>query len=151
MPSTSWSKLTPMQLGQYGENFAKMVFSSFGYNVHEPVKDRRAHKFIAENRAGILYEIQVKSVRNDSYAFIQKNRIALDDRHLICFIRFTDGQLPDCYVIPATVFKEPDGSLFTSRDYQGLKSQPEYGISVAKKNQDMLKNYEVDLILAELL
>jgi hypothetical protein len=56
-------------------------------------------------------------------------RSRLISTSLICFV---DGELPDCYIIPATVFNEPDGSLFTSRDYEGLKIQPKYGISVTK-------------------
>ena len=30
MPNTKWSDLTPMQLGQYGEYYAKMEFTCMG-------------------------------------------------------------------------------------------------------------------------
>ena len=101
MPRMIWSELTSMQLGQYGEYYAKMESTSYG--------------------------------------------------NLICFIRFNDGNLPDCYVFPATVFEKPDGSLFTSKDYEGLKSQPEYGISVKKKeNLEKMQKYQSEKILMEL-
>ena len=68
-------------------------------------------------KMGVFYEVQVKSVRKNNYTFILQNKIKLDDTHLICYIRFVDGKAPECFVIPATVFKKPDGTLFTCRDY----------------------------------
>lgn len=125
---TIWSKLSPMQLGQYGEYYAKMEFTSYGFDVYTSEVDDRGVDFVAK-RNGIFYEVQVKSIRKDNYMFIRKSKLVLDDRHLICYLRFVDGQLPEVYVIPASVFLEPDGALFTSKDYVGLKSDPEYGVN----------------------
>lgn len=151
MPRTNWSQLSSMQLGRYGEYFAKMEFTSYGFDVYTSEVDDHGIDFVAKSCDGVFYEVQVKSVRNDSYTFIRKSKIKLDKRHLICFIRFIEGELPYCYVIPATVFIEPDGSLFSSRDYEGLKSKPEFGISVTKKNLEVLQKYSVDKILVEMM
>lgn len=89
---------------------------------------------------------------NDNYVFIRKSKIVLDDKHLVCFIRFNDDELPDCYVFPATVWMNPDGSLFTSKDYEGLKSAPEYGISVKKKkNLEAMQKYKVENVPANMM
>jgi len=151
MPKTKWSELSSMQLGRYAEYYAKMEFTSYGFDVYTSEVDDHGIDFVAKSRNGIFYEVQVKSVRNDNYVFIRKDKIVLDECHLICFIRFIDGELPDCYVFPSTVFKQPDGSLFTSRDYEGLKSQPEYGISAKKKeNLDNLQKYRAENTLDKL-
>ena len=151
MPRMIWSELSSMQLGKYGEYYAKMEFTSYGFDVYTSEVDDHGVDFIAKNRTGKFYEIQVKSIRDDNYVFIKKSKLILKDNHLICFIRFNDGNLPDCYVFPATVFEKPDGSLFTSKDYEGLKSQPEYGISVKKKeNFEKMQKYQSEKILLEL-
>ena len=148
MPNKHWSELSHMQLGRYGEYFAKMEFTSFGFDVYTSEVDDHGIDFVAKSKEGIFYEVQVKSVRNDNYVFIRKDKLVLDDKHLICFIRFVDNELPDCYVFPATVFIKPDGSLFSSRSYEGLKSKPEYGISSKKReNYEKLQCYKSEKYL----
>ena len=154
MPRTKWSELSAMQVGRYGEYYAKMEFTSYGFDVYTSEVDDHGVDFIAKSRDGTYYEVQVKSVRNDNYMFIRKNKIEIDARHLVCFIRFIDGELPDCYVFPATVWEHPDpnDTLFTSKDYEGLKSDPEYGINVKKKeNLAAMQKYKVDRTLLELV
>ncbi len=152
MPRKKWSELSPLQLGRYGEYYAKMEFTSYGFDVYTSEVDDHGVDFIAKNKSGTYYEIQVKSVRNDNYVFIQKDKIVLDDVHLVCLIRFVDDELPNCYVFPATVWEHPDGSLFTSKDYIGLKSKPEYGINIKKKgNKVLLEKYNVDDTLLNIL
>ena len=34
MPSKKWSGLNHMQLGQFGEYYAKMEFASYGFDVY---------------------------------------------------------------------------------------------------------------------
>ncbi len=143
MPKTKWSELSHLQLGQYGEYYAKMEFTSYGFDVYTSEVDDHGVDFVAKKN-GIFYEVQVKSIRNDNYMFIRKSKLVLDDKHLICYLRFVDDQLPEVYVIPATVFLEPDGSLFTSKDYVGLKSDPEYGINMSKKNYEKMQAFRIE-------
>ena len=149
MPNTKWSNLSSMQLGRYAEYFAKMEFTSYGFDVYTSEVDDHGVDFIAKNSNSVFYEIQVKSTRNDNYAFIKKNKIVLDENHLVCYIRFIDGELPDCYVFPSTVWNNPDGSLFSSRDYEGKKSAPEYGINV-KNNLEKLTTYKIENTLSKI-
>ena len=152
MPKTNWKDLSPMQLGRYGEYFAKMEFTSYGFDVYTSEVDDHGVDFIAKSKKGVFYEVQVKSVRDDNYVFIKKSKIILDEKHLVCYIRFVDGELPDCYVFPSTVWNNPRGTLFTSKDYEGLKSQPEYGINTKKEeNRELMKQYRSDESLPKMV
>lgn len=152
MHRTNWKDLSSMQIGRYGEYFAKMEFTSYGFDVYTSEVDDHGVDFIAKNKNGVFYEVQVKSVRDDNYVFIKKSKIILDEKHLVCFIRFIDGELPDCYVFPSTVWNNPEGTLFTSKDYEGLKSQPEYGISIKKKeNLKLMQKYQSEKSLPKMV
>lgn len=147
--NTNWSNLSAMQIGRYAEYYAKMVFTSYGFDVYTSEVDDHGVDFIAKNNIGDYFEVQVKSVRNDNYVFIRKDKITLDEKHLVCFIRYVDGSLPECYVFPSTVWEKPDGALFSSRDYNGLKSAPEYGLNI-KGHLNLMKQYETTIMLPNL-
>ena len=146
MPSTNWSKLSPLQLGRYAEYYAKMEFASYGFEVYTSEVDDHGIDFIAKNPYNKqFYEVQVKSIRNAGYVFVQKDKIELQDNWLLCLMRFVDGALPEVFIIPATTWttaKEP----FVSRDYdkEGQKSKPEWGINLSKKNLPKLEAYASD-------
>ena len=70
MPNTKWSELSAMQLGRYAEYYAKMEFTSYGFDVYTSEVDDHGVDFIAKSKDGIYFEVQVKSVRNDNYVFI---------------------------------------------------------------------------------
>ena len=83
MPRTIWSELNPLQLGKYAEYYAKMEFTSYGYDVYTSEVDDHGVDFVIKDSAGIVYEVQVKSVCKSKYVFIQmvmKN--GLDSRRL---------------------------------------------------------------------
>ena len=69
----------------------------------------------------------------------------VSDNFLICYMRFTDDNLPDVFVFPATVWNSPN-ALFVDRPYDklGQKSKPEYGISYNKKNAPLLEKYRAE-------
>ena len=146
MPSTNWSKLSPLQLGRYAEYYAKMEFASYGFEVYTSEVDDHGVDFIAKNPHNKqFYEVQVKSIRNAGYVFVQKDKIELQENWLLCLMRFVDGSSPDVFIIPATTWatgKEP----FVSRDYdkEGQKSKPEWGINLSKKNLPKLEAYSSD-------
>ena len=92
MPSTNWSKLSPLQLGRYAEYYAKMEFASYGFEVYTSEVDDHGVDFIAKNPNNKqFYEVQVKSIRNAGYVFVQKDKIELQENWLLCLMRFVDG------------------------------------------------------------
>ena len=133
MPNKKWSKLNHMQLGQYGEYYAKMEFASYGYDVYTSEVDNHGVDFVARKNTGIYYEIQVKSLLKGNYTFISKELMDCnDDKRLVCFLKFVDGRLPDVYVIPATAWQNLNGALiYRKYDKPGQSNKPEWGISCA--------------------
>ena len=144
MPNLNWSQLNQLQLGRYAEYYAKMEFTSYGYDVYTSEVDDHGVDFVAKAPGGQFLEVQVKATRGN-YVFIRKNKIILDDTHLVCYMLFLDGVLPEVYVFPATVWKTPN-AVFVSRDYEkpGQKSKPEWGINFSKKNAEYLLRYSAE-------
>lgn len=144
--NTDWEKLTPLQLGKFGEYYAKMEFASYGYDVYTSEVDDHGVDFIAKDkRTGIFYEVQVKSLYKSNYSYIDKRKLILDDQHLVCVLQFIRNQLPRVYVIPATAWKNPNVAL-TDYEYAdlNLKSKPEWGIRLAEKNLPLIEKYKAE-------
>lgn len=136
----NWSKLNRLQLGELGEYYAKMMFTSFGYYVFTSEVDDHGIDFVVKSpKDNKYYEVQVKSVRNNSYVFLRKEKTKISDETLVCYLRFTDGELPNVYVFPTTVWNVPN-SLFVNREY-------EYGISYSKKSENILNEYLAEKVL----
>ena len=146
MPCLKWTKLNPMQLGQYGEYYAKMEFTSYKYDVYTSEVDDHGVDFVAKHPVtGDFYEVQVKSMCRGNYVFISKDKIVMDDKHLVCFIRFQDGEMPEVYIIPITAWKTPNAVLVDRKyDQPGQKSKPEWGINYSLKNKDLLETYRIE-------
>ena len=153
MPNLNWSELTHMQLGKYAEYYAKMEFASYGYEVYSSEVDDHGVDFVVKvPNTYRFYEVQVKSVRDYGYALIPKAKMpVLTSHRLVCYLHFLDNQLPDVFVIPATAWDKPNAVL-VDRDYDkpGQTSKPEWGISISKKNYDLLSPYHADVKLKEI-
>ena len=154
MPNLNWSELSPLQLGRYAEYYAKMEFASYGYEVYTSEVDDHGVDFVVKvPGTAKFYEVQVKSVRDYGYVFISKSKMPVLTAHrLVCHMHFIDGQLPDVFVIPATAWAEPNAVL-VDRNYDkpGQTSNPEWGISLSKKNYDLLAPYKADIKLKEIV
>lgn len=152
MPNLNWSKLSSLQLGRYAEYYAKMEFSSYGFEVYTSEVDDHGVDFIAKSPSGkTFYEVQVKSVRDYNPTFIVKDKMELVETRLVCYLRFSDGALPDVFVIPATAWKNPNAVL-TDKDYGcNQVSKPEWGIHASRKNYTLLEEYQADVQLQKLV
>ena len=151
MPSTDWSKLNRQQLGAYAEYYAKMGFVSYGFHVYTSEIDDHGVDFVAESPAGELFCVQVKGVSGSNYTFIKQDKIVCDVSHLVCYLRFEEGAMPEVFVFPASVWNNPN-ALFVRRDFnsQRQKSKPEYGIQYSAKNRHLLEGYEAEVFLRNL-
>jgi hypothetical protein len=61
---------------------------------------------------------------------------------------FEDDRLPEFYLIPAAAWKTPN-DLFCDKDYEGLKSKPEYGLNISAKNNMLLLPYNFENVIKE--
>lgn len=133
-----------MQLGQYAEYYAKMEFTSYGYDVYTSEIDDHGVDFVAKDiKTEKFFEIQVKSMFKGNYSFIKKDQIILDDNHLVCFLHFIEDELPEVYIIPITEWKNPNAVL-VDRNYDkpGQTTTPEWGINYSVKNVHLLDKYK---------
>lgn len=144
MPDFGWGT-GHLKLGRIAEHYAVLEFLSHGFEVYTPEVDDHGVDFIARDRGtGELFEVQVKSIFKGKYAFIRKDRIALDERHLVCFLRFEAGKEPETYIIPARAWETPDAVLVDRAYGRGRKSKPEWGIQYSKKNAALLEKYRAE-------
>ena len=143
MPNLYWSKLNRMQLGRYAEYYAKMEFTSYGFEVYTSEVDDHGVDFVVKDpNSKIFYEVQVKSIRDIGYVFMPKVYMQLECNRLVCLLRFVEGQLPEVYIIPAMAWHNPTALLVEHNyDQEGQKSRPEWGINISKKNLEELKTY----------
>lgn len=151
MTTKNWSEIGHLQLGRIGEYYAKAEFIMHGFEVYTTEVDDRGVDFVAKSKGGKFYQVQAKAVRNNNYMYIRKSKLELAESNLVCYMRFVDGEEPEVYVIPSTVWKNPDQELFKAPDYEGKKSQPEYALYVSKKgNLEKLQKYRAEDMLREL-
>lgn len=149
MPNLEWSKLNPLQLGRYGEYYAKMEFTSYGMDVYTSEVDDHGVDFVAKTQNGTFIEIQVKSIRVEKtqYVFMTKAHFNLDNDNLYLMLQlFEEDNLPRVYLIKASEWKN-ENELLRDRTYDGLKSKPEYGINISKKNKLLLEKYSLENII----
>lgn len=148
MAKKKWSEFNRQQLGRYGELFAIMEYMSYGFDIYTPEVDDHGVDFLAVGSDGISLAIQVKSVSNFNYAYVQKDKIVLDEQHFVAYVRFVDGCSPKLYIIPATVWKTPN-QLFVDYEYdkEGQVSKPEYGIRMAASRLPMLEEYSAEKMI----
>ena len=149
MPNTKWSELNHVQLGRYAEYYAKMEFASYGFDVYTSEVDDHGVDFVAKAKDGAFYEIQVKAVRDLNAIFMTKDKWDINSERLnLALLLFTDGMLPEVYLIPARAWLKDDGLLY-EKDYVGMKSKPEYGLRLSKKNLPLLEKYQILALLRQ--
>lgn len=140
MERHDWTRLSRQQLGRYAEYYAKMEFSLYGFDIYSNEVDDKGIDFVIR-KDGKYYDIQVKSVRGNNYVFFQKDKFAIRENLFATVLLFTNGQPPDVFLLQSTLWTKCN-SLFVSRDYEGLKSKPEWGLNISGRNRDILTEYE---------
>jgi hypothetical protein len=145
----SWGRLSGQQVGRFAEYFVKMEFALYGFEIYTAEVDDRGIDFVARYRTGTFYEVQVKSVRDTKYVFMEKTKFPLDAQRILTLVRLTENQAPELYLIQATAWLSPS-ALLVGRDYPGLKSRPEWGIRLSARTRPMLDDYRFDVAILPL-
>lgn len=140
-----WNALNREQLGRFGECFAKMVFTSYGWYVYTTEVDDHGIDFVVKTPDDKEYfDVQVKSVTAGKDTLnIKKDKMIVDSRHLICYLRFSEGELPDVYVFRTCAWENPRyRQILGMNDYSSPKtsSAPEYNVKFSKKNEELFSD-----------
>jgi hypothetical protein len=150
MQRYQWSRLNSQQVGAYTEYFVKMELTMFGFQVYSTEVDDRGIDFVARHERGPFLQIQVKSLRSLGYVFMQKSKFELDEHlHLALGLLF-ESQPPQLYLIPALAWQSPD-KVFVERNYEGLKSPPEWGLNISQRNMSALAPYAFEKSVERLI
>ncbi|HQO63628.1 MAG TPA: hypothetical protein PK528_08445, partial [Syntrophorhabdus sp.] len=145
-----WSHLNKQQVGAYAEYYVKMELTMYGFQVYGTEVDDRGIDFIARFNHGPFFEFQVKSLRSYGYVFIPKNKFEPYENRFLAFGFLVDSYPPDLYLVPSVAWKNCN-DLFVSRDYPGLKSSPEWGMNLSKKNSPLLEPYRFEPMVKNIL
>lgn len=135
-----WKELNRQQVGAYTEYFVKMELTMYGFQVYETEVDDRGIDFLTRFKRGPFIEVQVKSLRSHGYVFMEKTKFRLDEHLYLTLGLLRVGQAPELYLIPSSVWRAPN-ELFVERNYEGLKSKPEWGLNISKRNLPALEAY----------
>ena len=151
MPRHVWSKLNTQQIGAYCEYFVKMELTMHGYEVYTTEVDDRGVDFVARRGQSAFIEVQVKSLRDDGYVFMQKTKLAPKPGPYVALGLLFENEEPKLYLIPATVWLQPN-NVFVDRNYDApeLKSKPEGGINVSRKNMPLIEHYSFEGVVNRL-
>jgi hypothetical protein len=144
-----WSDLNKLQVGKYTEYFVKMELTMHGFEVYTTEVDDRGIDFVARHEGGPFIEVQVKSIRDSGYIYMEKTKFALRDSLFLAFVLLLDGAPPNLFLIPSRVWDNPIG-VFVSHDYEGRQSSPEWGLNVSRKNMPALEPYRFESTVAKL-
>ena len=152
MANTEWNKLNRMQLGRYAEYYAKMEFASYGLDVYTSEVDDHGVDFIVKDKKKIFNEIQVKSLRNKGYTFMQHEKFDLSNKALyLVLMIFEDDKLPNIYLISTDAWNN-ENNMFIIRNFdKGQKSKPEYGVNIANSNKELLEKYRFEYMIKDFM
>jgi len=149
MKQLLWSRLNHLQLGRYAEYLTKMEFTACGFDVFTAEVDDKGIDFVVRKSDNQYYDVQVKSCRNLKYIFFPKDKFVLRSNLLAAVVLFEDNKPADLYLIPSDVWRTPS-DLFVSRDYEGKKSKPEWGLNLSHKNLPELQKYQFESMVSRL-
>ncbi|HEX6747777.1 MAG TPA: hypothetical protein VF092_10840 [Longimicrobium sp.] len=126
-----------------------MEFTLYGFEVYTSEVDDRCVDFVVRRDGGQFYDVQVKSVRGYNYIFIPKEKFPIAPHRLVAVVVLHQDSEPELYLIPITAWLAPN-QLLVSRDYEGLKSEPEWGINISRKNQPLLETHRFERVIVRL-
>ena len=150
MSRYSWGHLNHIQVGRYGKQLVKTEFMRHGLDVRSADVDRRRTELVIRLHGGICYDVRVRTVRDHHYIYFLKDRFVLRPDLPAAVVILVEDEPPSLYLIPSKSWKEPN-ALLVSRDYEGKKSQPEWGINLSQKNMPLLEAYAFDWVVETLL
>jgi hypothetical protein len=144
-----WSRLNHLQVGKYAEYFVKMEYVLYGFDVYSAEVDDKGIDFVIRKGHDRYYDVQVKSSRGFNYIFFPKDKFELRDNMPAAVVFFLPNQAPDLFLISSMAWCTPN-RCFVSRDYEGKKSKPEWGLSVTPTTYAMLAEYSFERIVQRL-
>ena len=99
-----WSQLTRQQVGAFSEYFVKMEMTMHGFQVYGTEVDDRGIDFVMRYDKGPFLSVQVKSVREGGYVFVQKDKFPLSKDMFLALAILHERKEPDLFLVCSEVF-----------------------------------------------
>jgi hypothetical protein len=100
----------------------------------------RDGKLAVRTGGGRSLEVFVSTQRVGGYAFWTKRRLQLGEHRFAVLVLLGDEPEPTVYLVPSLAWVNASPPL-TDRDYEGGKSEPEYGIDITRSAVTLLRRY----------
>ena len=137
--SDRWSELTRGDLIALGRATVTDRLEKLGCKVKAP-SGRTTSKLEVETPSGRSLEVFVSTQRLGGYVFWTKRRFQPASNRFAAIVLLAEAEHPDVFLVPSTEWRSASPPL-TDRPNVGKKSDPEYGISVARSSLPALQRY----------
>lgn len=145
-----WSRLNRIQKGTYGEYFAKMEFSMYGFEVYTAEVDDRGIDFVVRRERDRFYEVQVKTVTGYNLAFVNADKFKRTEGFLVALTRLHEGSPPNLFLFRGSDWNGAT-DLLTFNAYEGKKSPPAYEVHLTKGRDEELERFAFDRVVESLV
>jgi hypothetical protein len=137
-----WSQFNRQGLIALGRTIVTERLEKLGCTVTPP-SSRIGGKLDAETPSGRSVEVFVSTQRLGGYVFWTKRRFQPASNRFAAIVLLADAEDPSVYLVPSIEWRSAAPPL-TNRDNIGKRSEPEYGISLARSSLAALQRYAWD-------
>lgn len=137
--SERWSQLSRQELIALGKAIVIERLENLGCTVRSP-SSRTGGKLEVETPSGRSLEVFVSTQRLGGYVFWTKRRFEPASNRFAAIVLLADAEEPGVYLVPSTEWRHASPPL-TDRPNVGKRSEPEYGISLARSSLPTLERF----------
>jgi hypothetical protein len=134
-----WSQLSRQELIALGKAIVIGRLENLDCTVNTP-SNRVGGRLEVETPSGRSLEVFVSTQRLGGYVFWTKRRFAPASNRFAAIVLLAEAADPDVYLVPSTEWRNASPPL-TDRPNVGKRSEPEYGISLARSSLPALQRY----------
>lgn len=137
--SDRWSELNRSERIALGKTIVTERLQGLGCTVQAP-SSLIDGKLGLKTPSGRAIEVFVSTQRVGGYVFWTKRRLAPAGTRFAAIVLLAGAENPDLYLVPSTEWLHASPP-FTDRDNVGKRSEPEFGISLARSSLPALERY----------
>ena len=134
-----WSRLSRQELIALGRTIVTQRLENVGCTVTAS-PGRSRGKLDVITPSGRSIEVFVSTQRLGGYAFWTKRRLKPGSKRFAVIVLLGDDDEPSVYLVPSVAWRAASPPL-TDRDNVGKRSEPEYGVSLARSSLPALERY----------
>ena len=131
--------MSRQELIALGRSIVTERLENLGCKVTPP-SSRIGGKLDVETPSGRALEVFVSTQRVGGYVFWTKRRFTPASDRFAAIVLLADADDPEVYLVPSTEWRTASPPL-TDRPNVGKRSEPEYGISIARSSLPALQRY----------